>query len=266
MGEAATTQPGAGAENHPLGIEPSRVPRHVAVIMDGNGRWAQAHGLPRIWGHREGAARVREVVERCGELGVAYLTLYSFSSENWQRPPEEIHQLMVLCVAYLDGEQQRLVDEGVRLRVIGRRGGLPAEVVEAIERVEHATRDCTSGNLTLAINYGGRAEIADAARAIADKVRSGEVLPGEVDEAMVGRHLYTADLPDPDLLIRTAGERRLSNYLLWQISYAEIYVSEVPWPRFDAAHFDRAILDYASRTRRFGRTDDQLDLPVGGAG
>ncbi|MEO1007115.1 MAG: polyprenyl diphosphate synthase [Planctomycetota bacterium] len=249
-----------------LGLDADRVPRHVAIIMDGNGRWAQARGLPRIWGHREGAVRVREIVTRAGDLGIEHLTLFSFSSENWKRPSEEIRQLMLLCVAYLDGEERRLADEGVRLRVIGRRAGLPTDVVEAIERVERTTAGGTRGQLNLAINYGGRAEIADAARAIAARVASGQLDPDAIDEATVADNLYTAGMPDPDLLIRTAGEMRVSNYLLWQISYAEIHVCEAPWPEFDADRFDAAIRDYAGRTRRYGLTDAQLSAADGDAG
>ena len=243
---------------HPLGLDPARVPKHVAIIMDGNGRWAEKRGLPRIWGHREGAVRVREVVERAGELGVTHLTLYAFSSENWKRPQDEVSQLMLLCVAYLDGEAERLAEEGIRLRVIGRRVGLPDEVRQAIEKVEKVTERGMRANLTLALNYGGRDEIVDACRALAGKAASGEIAPETIDEAMVSRHLYTADLPDPDLLIRTAGERRLSNYLLWQVSYAELFISEAAWPEFGADRFDEAVCDYAGRVRRFGKTDGQL--------
>ncbi|MFI4914905.1 MAG: isoprenyl transferase [Phycisphaerales bacterium JB060] len=246
------------ASEHPLGLDPVRVPRHVAIIMDGNGRWAQAQGLPRIWGHREGAVRVREVVERAGELGVTHLTLYAFSSENWKRPADEVSQLMLLCVAYLDGEAERLAEEGIRLRVIGRREGLPDEVRAAIEKVEAITAGGTRANLTLALNYGGRDEIVDATRAIAAKAAAGEIRPQDIDQETISRHLYTADLPDPDLLIRTAGERRLSNYLLWQVSYAELYISDASWPEFGAGRFDEAVRDYAGRVRRFGKTDAQL--------
>ncbi len=241
-----------------LGIEPQRVPKHVAIIMDGNGRWAEAQGLPRIWGHREGAVRVREVVERAGELGVTHLTLYAFSSENWKRPQDEVSQLMLLCVAYLDGEAERLAEEGIRLRVIGRREGLPSEVCEAIEKVEKITERGTRANLTLALNYGGRDEIVDAARSLATRAAAGEIAPADIDQTMFASELYTAGMPDPDLLIRTAGERRLSNYLLWQVSYAELFISDASWPEFGAERFDEALRDYAGRVRRFGKTDAQL--------
>lgn len=243
-----------------LGIDPQRVPKHVAIIMDGNGRWAEAQGLPRIWGHREGAVRVRDVVERAGELGVTHLTLYAFSSENWKRPQDEVSQLMLLCVAYLDGEADRLAEEGIRLRVIGRREGLPGEVREAIEKVERITERATRANLTLALNYGGRDEIVDAARALAAKVAAGELDPADIDQEAFAGELYTAGMPDPDLLIRTAGERRLSNYLLWQVSYAELFISDASWPEFGADRFDEAVKDYAGRVRRFGKTNAQLGL------
>ncbi|CAG0974642.1 undecaprenyl diphosphate synthase [Phycisphaerales bacterium] len=233
-------------------VSPARIPRHIAIIMDGNGRWAQARGFPREFGHRSGAAAVREVVEHAGRLGVEVVTLYSFSMENWKRPAREIEALMQLCRTYLEGEEEELRRKGIRFRVIGRRKALPAPVVEAIERVEASTASGTRGTLCLAINYGSRAEIADAARAIAEEVRSGKLSIEQVDEAALESRLYTTGLPDPDLLIRTAGEMRVSNYLLWQISYAEIYVTGTLWPDFGAKDLDEAIRDYARRERRFG--------------
>ena len=241
-------------------VHPVRIPRHIAVIMDGNGRWAAERGFPRIFGHRNGASAVREVVETCGTLGVEVLTLYSFSSENWKRPTEEIEALMAMCVLYCDGETEALVRENIRVRVIGRREGLPADVVEALDRIEGATGACTGPTLCLAINYGSRDEIVDAARAIAAKVRAGELDPGEIDDGVFAANLYTAGIPDPDLLIRTAGEMRVSNYLLWQISYAELHVAEVCWPEFGGERLCAAVRDFASRKRRFGGLDG------GGAG
>jgi undecaprenyl diphosphate synthase len=242
-------------------VHPARIPRHVAIIMDGNGRWAQERGFPRIFGHRNGARAVREVIEECGALGVEALTLYSFSLENWKRPQEEIDALMLLCVTYLEGEKQALVREGLRFRVIGRREGLPAEVVGAIDDVERATAANTGPVLCLAINYGSRAEITDAVRAIAAKVRAGEVDPASVDEATLAAHLYTGalgDLAEPDLLIRTAGEMRVSNFLLWQISYAELYVTDLYWPDFGRPQLHEAIRDFARRRRRFGGLDSDV--------
>jgi len=236
-------------------VHPAKIPRHVAIIMDGNGRWAQARGFPRIFGHRNGARAVRETVDEAGRLGVEAVTLYSFSMENWKRPADEIDALMSLCLSYLDGEREAMMREQIRFKVIGRREGLPAPVVEAIKRVETETRRNNGPVLCLAINYGSRAEIADAARSIAVDVAAGKLRPEDVDEAAVARRLYTADmgeLADPDLLIRTAGEMRVSNFLLWQISYAELHVTDVYWPDFGAADLKAAIRDYASRHRRFG--------------
>jgi undecaprenyl diphosphate synthase len=240
----------------PLGelpdVDPRRLPRHIAIIMDGNGRWAQQRGFPRIVGHRNGAAAVREVIQCAGKLGIEALTLYSFSLENWKRPADEVQALMALCVAYLDGEREELIREGVRFRVIGRRAGLPPEVVSGIESVEAATAHCTRATLCLALNYSARAEIVDAARALARRAQAGELRPEDIDEAMFSNALYTAGLPDPDLLIRTAGEMRVSNYLLWQISYAELHVTDVLWPDFDRAQFHAAVRDFSGRSRRFG--------------
>lgn len=244
----------------PLGrlpdVHPGRIPRHIAIIMDGNGRWAQERGFPRIFGHRNGARVVREIVEECGKLGIEALTLYSFSMENWKRPADEVEALMQLCVTYLNGEQEALVAEGIRFKVIGRRGELPDQVLEAIERVEAKTDHCNGPTLCLAINYGSRAEIVDAMKRIAADVKEGKISPDQIDEATIDSNLYTAGLPDPDLLIRTAGEMRVSNYLLWQISYAELYVTDVYWPDFGPSELHAAIRDFASRSRRFGGLTD----------
>jgi undecaprenyl diphosphate synthase len=239
-------------------VHPARIPRHIAIIMDGNGRWAQERGFPRIFGHRNGARSVREVVEECGVLGVEALTLYSFSLENWKRPKDEIDALMALCVMYLEGEREALMRERIRFKVIGRREGLPEPVRQAIESVETATRANEGPVLCLAINYSARAEITDAVRAIAARVASGEIAPEQIEEATIEGHLYTADLGDlaePDLLIRTAGEMRISNFLLWQISYAELHITDTFWPDFSRAHLHEAIRDYARRNRRFGGLD-----------
>jgi len=247
-------------------VHPARIPRHVAIIMDGNGRWARERGFERIFGHRNGAKSVRSVVAECGRLGVEVVTLYSFSSENWKRPEEETRALMELAVRYCEGEKSALVREGVRFRVIGRREGLPAPVRDAIEGVEAATAEVHGPTLCVALNYGSRAEIADAVRAIAGKVGRGEIDGSEIDEAMISDHLGTAGLPDPDLLIRTAGEYRISNFLLWQISYAEFYVSELYWPDFGAEALREAIRAYASRRRRFGGLERDATLQPAVAG
>lgn len=229
-----------------------RWPRHVAVIMDGNGRWAQSRGLPRAAGHREGVETVRRVVTESARLGLEALTLYSFSSENWKRPADEVAALMLLCCEFLRLERPTMLRENIRFRRIGRREGLPPEVLEELDATERATAHATGLTLCLALNYGSRTEIADAARALAREVAAGRRDPESIDEAAMASHLYTAGIPDPDLLVRTAGEMRVSNYLLWQISYAELHVTEVLWPDFTLAHLHAALADFACRERRFG--------------
>lgn len=244
----------------PLGrlpdVHPGRIPRHIAIIMDGNGRWAKERGFPRIFGHRNGARAVREAVTECGLIGVEALTLYSFSLENWKRPAEEVQGLMDLCLSYCQGERDEFMREGVRFRVIGRRDGLPTPVLKALDDLIEQTRHLTGPTLCLAINYGGRAELADAARKLGRKVAAGELDPEAIDEAAVAGEMYAPDLPDPDLLIRTAGEMRISNFLLWQISYAELYVTDIYWPDFGREQLYEAIREYARRRRRFGGIDE----------
>lgn len=230
----------------------SKVPQHVAIIMDGNGRWAQQRGLPRIKGHQAGAESVRAALRACKKFGVRYLTLYAFSVENWVRPQAEIRGLMQLLHRFLTKEENELHENRIRLRVIGRMEDLPASVRKELLRVINATEKYEDGNLTLALSYGGRAEIADAVRAIARRVQQGELKPEEIDEKTVAAHLYAPDLPDPDLMIRTSGEMRISNFLLWQLSYAELYVTQVLWPDFREDEFGKAIEEYARRHRRFG--------------
>ena len=229
-----------------------RLPRHVAIIMDGNGRWAQAQGQPRTFGHAAGARTVRQMIEECGRLGIGYLTLYSFSTENWARSAEEVAFLMELYVQHLVGEREELMSNNVRLVQIGRRQGLPEKVLDALDETVMLTAGNTGLTVAIAVNYGSRAEITDAVRAIAEKVQRGQLAPETIDEGVISDHLYTAGMPDPDLLIRTAGEMRLSNYLLWQISYAEFYVADVCWPDFDIAQLHRALANYAARKRKFG--------------
>ncbi|MEO1129697.1 MAG: isoprenyl transferase [Planctomycetota bacterium] len=233
-------------------VPPDRIPRHVAIIMDGNGRWAQERGFPREFGHRNGATSVRRVIEEAGALGIECVTLYSFSVENWKRPPREVSELMRLYLEYMGGERSAFVRRNMRFRQIGRRDGLPPEALDALDATVEATAHCTGPTLCLAVNYGSRDEIIDAVRSIAAQVQDGHLSIDDIDAATIGRHLYTAELPDPDLLIRTAGERRISNFLLWQISYAEIYVTDRYWPDFDAESLRDAVRDYASRERRFG--------------
>ncbi len=241
-------------------VEPARIPRHIAIIMDGNGRWARQRGLPRAAGHQAGATAVRRLLEASGPLGLEAITLYSFSSENWKRPPAEVEALMGLYVEKLAEGAQTLVEQNIRFRQIGRRDGLPRPVLRQVEDVEAATAGCTGPVLCLAVNYGARAEIVDAVRSLAARARAGELDPSEIDEQTIADALYTANLPDPDLLIRTAGEMRVSNYLLWQISYAELHVTSTFWPDFDAADLHAAIRDYASRRRRFGGLDQDASI------
>ena len=228
------------------------LPRHIAVIMDGNGRWADAQNCPRIYGHERGAKTVRGVVTECARLELDALTLYSFSTENWSRPAEEIDFLMGLYVDYLIAERPTMMENDVRLVQVGRREGLSESVLSALDETVRLTAGNRGLTLALAINYGSRAEITDAARAIAREVRAGRIDPDSITEETVSKHLYTAGLPDPDLLVRTAGEMRVSNYLLWQISYAEIYVSDVCWPEFTVEELHKAIRAFATRVRKFG--------------
>jgi len=231
---------------------PRPLPRHIAIIMDGNGRWAQARGLPRIAGHRRGAEAVRRTVTAAGELGIPYLTLFGFSSENWKRPLEEVDDLMGLLRHYLRGEIAELHRNGVRLRVIGERGRLAPDIVTLIANAEELTRDNSGVNLTIALSYGGRAEIVAAMRMLAAKAATGELPAESIDEAVISRHLFTADIPDPDLLIRTSGEQRISNFLLWQCAYSELVFTKTLWPDFGAADLGQAIADYGGRERRYG--------------
>ncbi|HEX2972253.1 MAG TPA: isoprenyl transferase [Tepidisphaeraceae bacterium] len=241
-------------------IPPQRVPRHIAVIMDGNGRWAVRRGMQRVFGHQQGAKTVRKIVTECARLhntigGPDFLTLYSFSLENWKRPPEEVNFLMHMYVEYLRQERNTMMQNNIRFRQIGRLENLPQPVIDEMNRTLEETRSNTGLTLVLALNYGSRAEITDAVRQIAMKVQAGQLSAASIDESTISSHLYTAGMPDPDLLIRTAGEMRISNYLLWQISYAELYVSNTLWPDFDEVELHQAIRAFASRNRRFGALD-----------
>ena len=250
--EIRTRVPKADPLRYLPDVHPGRIPRHIAVIMDGNGRWAKARGFDRTFGHRNGARVVRETLEECVRVGVEVLTLYSFSQENWKRPADEVASLMLLCETYLAGEREHMVREGIRFRMIGDREGLPASVRNAIEETERATAREDGTMLVLALNYGSRSEIARAARTLAERAVAGEISPEQITPELIGAHLDTAGMPDPDLLIRTAGEMRVSNYLLWQISYAEFHVTPTLWPDFGAADLHAAIRDYAGRNRKFG--------------
>ena len=245
----------ASTGNAHLAPHAPELPRHLAVIMDGNGRWAANQGLPRIAGHRSGADTVDLVTTECARLGLEALTLYSFSSENWKRPAEEVDALMVLCQHHLESQRERMIENRIRFRRVGRREGLPESVLAASDACEEATRECDGMTLCLALNYGARAEITDAVRAIIRKVQAGEIDPESIDEDQIDDHLLTAGLPDPDLLLRTAGEMRISNFLLWQISYAELVVTDVTWPDFGIDDLHEAFRAFARRSRRFGSVD-----------
>jgi undecaprenyl diphosphate synthase len=231
---------------------PRALPRHIAIIMDGNGRWARARGLPRIAGHRSGAEAVRRTVTAAGELGIPYLTLFGFSSENWKRPSAEVQDLMVLLRHYLRREIAELQRNGVRLKVIGQLTRLAPDIVGMIAHAETLTRDNSQITLTIALSYGGRAEIVAAVQAIAAEVARGNLAAEDVDEDCLARHLFTADIPDPDLLIRTSGEQRISNFLLWQCAYSELVFTKTLWPDFCRNDLEQAIDDYCGRERRYG--------------
>ncbi|MBI3246505.1 MAG: isoprenyl transferase [Deltaproteobacteria bacterium] len=240
-----------------VGLEKERLPRHVAVIMDGNGRWAQRRGLTRVEGHKRGKAAVQAIVEASGEIGLEYLTLYAFSTENWQRPVGEVRALMSLLRRYLRTELHRLMQNNVRLRAVGDLNRLPSSVQTALAEAVHVTQANSGLTVVLAVSYGGREEIVAAARDLASAVQAGRLTPQDIDERTFSQHLWTSDIPDPDLLIRTSGEFRLSNFLLWQVAYAEIYVTETLWPDFGRDEFLCALSDYQGRERRFGRTTEQ---------
>ena len=234
------------------GLIQEKLPRHIAVIMDGNGRWAQAQGLPRVEGHRRGVKSVREIVEECAKLDLAQLTLYCLSSENWKRPQRELDFLMSLLEQYVIEERSEIMRQDLVFSMIGRREGLSPGVLNEVEKTLVCSRNNQGMRLCLAVNYGSRAEIVDAVRELAREVAAGSLAPEEITEEHISSHLYTAGMPDPDLLIRTAGEMRVSNYLLWQISYAELWVTQKCWPEFRQNDLFEALRDYAARDRRFG--------------
>jgi len=234
------------------------LPRHVAVIMDGNGRWATQRGLSRIQGHRRGKDSVKEIVETAREIGIEFLTLYAFSTENWERPEREVDALMGLLRRYLRSELNKMMRHRIRLRAIGNLRRLPHEVLADIREVEHSTRANDGMTVQLAVSYGSREELVAAVRRLARKVRDGVLAPEDIDEQALSDSLMTAGIPDPDLLIRTSGEMRLSNFLLWQVAYTELYVTDVLWPDFRRPQFLAALDDYRRRERRFGKTAEQL--------
>jgi undecaprenyl diphosphate synthase len=239
-------------------VNPNRLPRHIAIIMDGNGRWARKNFRPRVEGHRAGVKTVDRIVTLCRQLNIEALTLYSFSDENWNRPSPEIHALMKILDHYLRKELERMKKENIRLNTIGRIGELPEEIEKLVRHVEAETRDNTGLVLTLALSYGGRQEIVDAVRKISRKVQSGLIRPEDIDAHLFETFLSTHPLPDPDLLIRTSGEHRLSNFLLYQIAYTELHYTPVLWPDFTEDDLLRALIDFQKRERRFGMTQEQI--------
>lgn len=235
-----------------------KIPRHLAIIMDGNGRWATSKGLPRLSGHERGADRVEEIVTACRELGVQVLTLYSFSTENWRRPKDEVWGLMNLLKRYVLSQRRKLLDNNIQLRAIGEVTKLPKFVQIPLRALIKESSGNTGMVLNLALSYGSRMEITHAVKEISKQVSQGRIAPDTIDENMVSSFLFTSDLPDPDLLIRTSGENRLSNFLLWQLAYAEFYIDTVPWPEFTRTHLEAAFVSFANRERRYGMTGNQL--------
>jgi undecaprenyl diphosphate synthase len=236
----------------PANADPTPGPNHVAIIMDGNGRWAKARGLPRVAGHRRGADAVRRVVRGAGELGIPVLTLFAFSTENWTRPADEVSDLMGLLRHYLRNELEELHKNGARLRVIGNREGLAADIVRDISDAENMTRSNSRIDVNICINYGARAEILRAVRSLARQVSAGELSADRIDEDLFEKELLTAGMPDPDLLIRTSGEQRISNFMLWQCAYAELVFVDTLWPDFGKEHLEQAIAEFRRRERRYG--------------
>lgn len=243
-----------------------RIPRHLAIIMDGNGRWAERRHLPRIFGHRRGVETVQDIVKECRTVGVRHLTLYAFSSENWRRPEDEVSALMGLLSRYLKSELETLLERRIRLKVIGEISRLPGDVRQVLEDTIARTAANEEMVLTLALSYGARDEIARATRKLARQVSEGALSPDEIDEKAIAGALDTATIPDPDLLIRTSGEMRISNFLLWQLAYTELYFSEVLWPDFDVRELHLALEEYGRRQRRFGLTGAQVEGDAGSGG
>ncbi len=236
-------------------LDTGSIPTHVAIIMDGNGRWAEKRSLSRSAGHRAGAHAVHETIEAALELGIGYLTLFSFSSENWRRPADEVEGLMNLFAEVIMDESMNLLTRGVRVRVIGSASGVPDYTMSAFRTVEALTRDGSTMTLVIALNYGGRMEIVEAVRSLAERVESGELVPADIDEVTVSDALFTAGIPDPDLVIRTSGELRISNFLLWQIAYAEFWITATLWPDFRKSHLLKALVEFQGRSRRFGAAE-----------
>ncbi|MBY0088753.1 MULTISPECIES: isoprenyl transferase [Brevibacillus] len=229
-----------------------KIPEHVAIIMDGNGRWANKRSLPRVAGHRAGMKAVKEVVKAADEIGVRYMTMYAFSTENWKRPRDEVDFLMKLPQEFLSTELDELIERGVRIRMLGSKNELPSHTLKALLEAEERTKDNSGLQLNFALNYGGRDELAKAFSEMAAQVKAGELQPEQLTEELISSYLYTSEIPDPDLLIRTSGEIRLSNFMLWQLAYTELWFTDVLWPDFTREHFYQAIVEYQGRARRYG--------------
>lgn len=240
-------------------IDLQRLPQHIAIIMDGNGRWAKQRGLDRTFGHQEGTHAVRRILKECGRLGIQYLTLYAFSTENWNRPQAEVDALMSLLVKALHEELPQLMENQVRLNVIGATEDLPQQCREGLASAIQQTSQNTRITLTLALSYSGRSELKNCMKKLAEKIENQELSPSEITDEIIIQNLYTHDLPDPDILIRTGGEQRVSNFLLWQIAYAELFFSPILWPDFDVEHLHDIIRQYQNRERRFGKTSEQIN-------
>jgi len=241
-----------------LSIDKNNVPHHVAIIMDGNGRWAKKHGEDRIFGHHEGVNSVREIVEACGEIGVKFLTLYAFSTENWNRPKDEVDALMELLVASISLESPNLLKKGVKLQVIGDIESLPESCRAELQESINITKDNTTVTLILALSYSSKWEITNAVKLIAKQIEEGKLNSTDINSKLIDKNLNTAQYPDPELMIRTSGEHRISNFLLWQLAYAEFYFTDTLWPDFRKQEFYKAILAYQNRERRFGQTSEQI--------
>lgn len=244
--------------HHPVELDRANIPNHVAIIMDGNGRWAQSRGLMRLMGHKAGVKTVKKIVTAASKLGLKVLTLYAFSSENWKRPPKEVTGLMSLLKSYLESELSTMLENNIRLRCMGRKEQLPDEVLQILDRSIEKTAKNSGLILNLALSYGGRDEIIRAARKLAQQSVAGKLKPSEITEEIFSDHLYSTGLPDPDLVIRTGGESRLSNFLLWQASYAEIFITETKWPDFSEDDLESALANFQQRQRRFGKTGEQV--------
>lgn len=241
-------------KNHLQALNKNKIPKHIVIIMDGNGRWAEQKMLDRISGHKEGMKSVSSIVKAAKDLGIKYVTLYAFSVQNWKRPKHEVLALMELLKDYLINESDRLLDQNIKLNAIGQLDKLPKDALEILKLIMNKTKKCKSMTLTLALSYGGREEIIDAVKKIVSNVKN----PSNIDEKTFYNYLYTSNLPEPDLLIRTSGEMRLSNFLLWQLAYTEIYVTKTLWPNFRRRHLIRALINYQDRERRFGLTGNQI--------